>query len=153
HATNVFVQKIGHQVEPADQLAEFALETEVGGVVGHFVGQQQGGALLVAAAGQQPCGGLHVAGGVVDVAGIEHVRHIEARLAAVRLDDHVRKAQYEGGNPVAVIVRVERYRQYLDVVQALKVGGRVARLDGGAPLPDGGVQIGRAGLAPFARVA
>src|SRR3546814_4419464 len=53
-APQAFVQQVGDQVQTADQLPEFTLETQVGRYAGHFIGQQQGPSGRIASAGQQP---------------------------------------------------------------------------------------------------
>src|SRR5690606_19164961 len=79
-AARVFAEQVGDKVQPAEDGAELPFEAEVGGLGRHFVGQQQRLPAGIAARGQQPGGGLDIAGGVVDVLRVEHVGHVHARL-------------------------------------------------------------------------
>src|SRR3546814_16088533 len=94
--------QVGDQVQTADQLPEFTLETQVGRYAGHFIGQQQGPSGRIASAGQQPGSHLYVAGRVIHKLGIERIRYIKARSAPVSAALHIALAESystHGGAP------------------------------------------------------
>src|SRR5690606_11286434 len=89
HAAQVLVKQVGHQVKPAHQLAKLALEADVDGVIGHFVGQQQRLALRVTTRVQQPGGYFHITRGIVNTARVQGVGNVEAAFIVMGRQNHV----------------------------------------------------------------